>query len=415
MGENFPVSGPVSAHGRRDPPGAPPDSGAKSGNRSGLGRAHAVAEAKGHAMIRTGAFAAMIALAGPALAVPAFFHDAVPFWIAGLPLLAGILAGTRLARAAAMAGWLAVPAAVSAIGLTGIGHAVELVWPGAVLAVLALALLAAIAGIAVATAVVTLVPVFPASPMIVLADTLPGAGILGLGIVALVVAVIEALGRGRGLLLVGLVAFLGAWKGHAPPPPASDWAGFPEPPGVTERGRWIAVRDFLPDGAAAVLGEAVFRADDLSARDFWCRAAEARDLTLFIGVTETWNRADRGAVWRLDRESCAPGAAPAVAVRAWLGIPGVTGGWLPMPGGGTVPEFLVCLEAFLPWSWARLETAGSSSDVVVVSNDGAFGSVPVPVLRRKAAGAMAALLGVGIAHAVTGRTLLLRTQGRFEE
>ena len=371
-------------------------------------------------MIRTGAFAAVIALASPALAVPAFFHGAVPFWIAGLPLVAGILAGTRLARAAAMAGWLAVPAAVSAIGLTGIGHAQWLVWPGAVLAVLALAVLAALTGLAIATVVVTLVPVFPASPLVVLADALPGAGILGLGIVALVVAVIEVLGRRRGLLLVGLVVLLGAWKANAPPPPASAWAGFPEPPGVTERGRWIAVRDFLPVGASAVLGEAVFRAEDLSARDFWCRAAEARDLTLFIGVTETWNGADRGAVWRLDGESCAPGADPAVAgsviaARAWLGIPGVTGGWLPMPGDGTVPEFLVCLEAFLPWSWARLETADSSSDVVVVSNDGAFGSVPVPVLRRKAAGAMAALLGVGIAHAETGRTLLLRAQGRFEE
>ena len=381
-------------------------------------------------MIRTGAFAAVIALAGPALAVPAFFHGAVPFWIAGLPIVVGILAGTRLARAAAMAGWLAVPAAVSAIGLTGIGHAQWLVWPGAVLAVLALAVLAALTGLAIATAVVTLVPVFPASPLIVLADALPGAGILGLGLVALVVAVIEALGRRRGLLLVGLVVLLGAWKANAPPPPASAWAGFPVPPGVTQRGRWIAIRDFLPVGAAAVLGEAVFRAEDLSARDFWCRAAEARDLTLFIGVTETWNGTDRGAVWRLDGESCAPGAAPAVAApavagpgvaapviaaRAWLGIPGVTGGWLPMPGDGTVPGFLVCLEAFLPWSWARLETAGSSSDVVVVSNDGAFGSVPVPVLRRKAAGAMAALLGVGIAHAETGRTLLLRAHGRFEE
>ena len=362
-------------------------------------------------MIRTGAFAALIALAGPALAAPAFFHDAVPFWIAGLPLLAGILAGTRLARAAAMAGWLAVPAAVSAIGLTGIGHPVELVWLGAALAVLALAGLAAITGLGIATAVVTLVPFFPASPLIVLADALPGAGIPGLGVVALVIAVIEVLGRGRGLLLVAIIALLGAWKALAPPPAASAWAGFPEPPGATERGQWIAIRDFLPVGAAAVLGEAVFRAEDLSARDFWCRAVEARNLTLFIGVTETRNGTDRGAVWRLDRESCTPGAAPAVAARAWLGIPGVTGDVMPMPWDGAVPGFLVCLEAFLPWSWVRLETAGPHADVVVVSNDSAFGSVPVPVLRRKAAGAMAALLGVGIAHAETGRTLLLRAEG----
>ena len=363
-------------------------------------------------MIRTGAFAALIAIAGPALAVPAFFHGAVPFWIAGLPLLAGILAGTPLARGAAMAGWLAVPAAISAIGLTGIGHPVELVWPAAALAVLALAGLAAITGLGIATVVVTLVPFFPASPLLVLADALPGAGIPGLAVAALVIAVIESLRRGRGLLLVALVALLGAWKSYAPPPPASTWAGFPEPPGVTERGRWIAIRDFLPVGAAAVLGEAVFRAEDSSALDFWCRAAEERDLTLFIGVTETWNGTDRGAVWRLDRESCAPGASPVVAAQAWLGIPGVTGDVGPMPWDGAVPGFLVCLEAFLPWSWVRLATGGPLADVVVISNDGAFGRLPVPVLRRKAAGAMAALVGVGIAHAETGRTLLLRAEGK---
>ena len=368
-------------------------------------------------MIRTGAFAAMIALAGPALAVPAFFHEAVPFWLAGLPLLAGIWAGTRLARAAAMAGWLAVPATVSAIGLTGIGHAPGLAWPGAAAVILAIAFLAAFTGLALATFLLALMPAFPASPLVVLADVLPGVGIGGLGLVAIVLAWIELLPAFRGRLLVAVMAVLAAFgslerDGFRSPPSA--WAEVPEPPGLAERGRWIAIREFIPEGSAAVLGEAVFRAEDQSALDFWCRAAEARDLTLFVGVTETLAGTDRGAVWRLDREACAPGGAPGVAARAWLGIPGVTGGWFPMPvtePGVEGPHFLVCLEGFLPWSWARLAATGARRDVVVVSNDGAFGSLPVAVLRRKAAGAIAALLKRGIAHAETGRTLLVRAQG----
>ena len=371
-------------------------------------------------MIRTSTFAVSLALAGHALAVPAFFHAAVPFWLAGLPLLAGIWAGTRQARAAAMLGWLAVPAAVSAIGLTGIGHAPELVWPGAVAVVVAIAIVTASTGISLATFALALVPFFPASPLVPLADVLPGTGLGGLCLAAGALVWVELLPAFRGRFLLGVIAVLAAVNaferdGFRSPPSA--WAALPEPPGVTERGRWIAIRDFLPEGSAAVLGEAVFRADDLSALDFWCRAAEARDLTLFVGVTETRDGTDRGAVWRLDRDACRVGGAPGIAARAWLGIPGVTGDWLPMPGteaGVAGPRFLICLEGFLPWSWARLAAAGAGRDVVVVSNDGAFGSVPVAVLRRKAAGAMAALLKRGIAHAETGRTVLVRAQGTPE-
>lgn len=379
--------------------------------------AGAVPHGKERVMIRTGAFAALIALAGPALAVPAFFIESVPFWLAGLPLLAGIWVRTPRARIAAMAGWLAVPAAVSAIGLVGIGHAPELVWPGATVAVLVLAALAGVIGISLASVALTLVPWFPASPLVALADVLPGYGIGALCIVVLALAWIEHLpgyrGQALGCVLVVLVA-VNAVELNSGAAPASRWAEVPEPAAATETGRRLAMRDVLPEGGAAILGEAVFREEDWSARAAWCRVASERDVTLFVGVTESMGGTDRGAVWRLDRETCAPGAAPDIAARAWLGIPGVSGGWLPMRGahgGGTGSGFLVCLEGFLPWAWARLTSEGRERDVVVISNDGAFGVLPVHVLRRKAAGAMAALVKRGIAHAETGRTVLVRAQG----
>lgn len=360
---------------------------------------------------------ALILLAAPALAVPAFFHEAAPFWLAGLPLLAGIWAGTPPARAGAMAGWLAVPAAVCAIGLVGIGHDPVLVWCGAAFIVVTLAFMASVFGISVVAFAVTLVPFFPASPLIVLADAMPRLGLAGLGIAALCFAAVETLSRGRTLLLLALVVLLAAWKVQSPPPGPSAWTAIPEPSGVTEHGRWRAVREILPEGGTAILGEAVFRAEDMAALDFWCRTAEAKDLTLFVGVTETWNMGDRGAVWQLGRETCAPGGRPGVAARAWLGIPGVTGGWLPMPVeeiGKGGPDFLICLEGFLPWSWVRVWTSGTTGGVVVVSNDSAFGTVPVDVMRRKASGAMAALVGRDVAHAETGRTVLVRAQGARE-
>ena len=395
-------------------------------------------------MVQSVPFALMTAFAGSVLAVQAFFIEAVPLWVAGLPLLAGIWAGTPLARATAMVGWLAVPAVVSAIGLTGIGHDPVLVWGGAALVVIALACLPALFGISLASFGMTLVPFFPASPFVALADVLPGYGLAALAIVAVSLACIEFLPRHRGKALLALCAGLAAMNGAGWEPgriPPSAWAEVPESPGLTETGRRLAILDVLPDGGAAVLGEAVFRADDHAALSAWCRAAEARDLTLFVGVTETLEGAelldgtDRGAVWRLDREGCSPGAVPTVVARAWLGIPGVTGDLVAMPGRygdwspglpfddtwmagpwedetWTAPEFLVCLEGFLPWAWLSLSPGGG--DVVVISNDEAFGKIPVHVLRRKAAGAMASLLKRGIAHAETGRTVLVRGKGGFD-
>ncbi|MYI67957.1 MAG: hypothetical protein F4103_04085, partial [Boseongicola sp. SB0673_bin_14] len=232
-----------------------------------------------------------------------------------------------------MFGWLATPAAVSAIGLAGIGFDPVQVWGGAALVVMALACLPAVFGISLASFGMTLVPVFPASPFVPLADVLPAVGVPALLIVALCLACIELLPRHRGKALLALVAILAAVNGTGWEPgrtPPSAWAEVPEPLGLTDTGRRLAVLDVLPDGGAAVLGEAVFRADDMAALAAWCRAAEARDLTLFVGVTETldgslpgatgwFDGTDRGAVWRLDREGCAPGRAPAVVARAWLG------------------------------------------------------------------------------------------------
>ncbi|MYI68550.1 MAG: hypothetical protein F4103_07325 [Boseongicola sp. SB0673_bin_14] len=172
---------------------------------SSSNEAGAVPHGKKRAMIHTGVFAALIALAGPALAVPAFFIEAVPFWISGLPLLAGIWVRTPRARVAAMAGWLAVPAAVSAIGLVGIGHAPVLVWPWAVAAVLALAAVASVIGISLATFALTLVPWFPASPLVALADVLPGYGVGALCIVVLALAWVELLPGYRGQALVAVL------------------------------------------------------------------------------------------------------------------------------------------------------------------------------------------------------------------
>ena len=374
---------------------------------------------------------------GASVTFAAFFLPAVPFALALPPLLAGIWSGTRPVRFTTMTSFMIWPVFLSAWGLHGLGiHAPAMVWTLAASLVIALGLLAAQTGIIPLTLLVTLIPVFPASPLLPLAALLPGLGLPGLFGTLTLLAVIEATRRPRWRrTLLGLVTVcLGLWamghaliREHMGTEPHTGWREVPEPAALTKRARWLALRADLPEGTVAILGENIFAAEDTEARAFWCHTARTRNLTLYTGVAEPYGPAERSAVWRVDPDSCAAQAGPPVPPaihRAGLGIPYLTGGWGPMRTGqvtapGPDTDWLICLEAFLPWAWAGLLADNTPRTVIVLSNDTAFrplpylppmpalGHPPVHVLRRKAATAMAGLTGRPVRFAETGRTLLL--------
>ena len=383
---------------------------------------------------------------GAAVGFAAFFLPAVPFALALLPLFAGLWSGARTVRFTTLTSFMIWPVFLSAWGLHGleIGPP-ELLWTCAAGLVILLGLLAAQTGIVPATLLLTLIPVFPASPLLPLAALLPGLGPAGLFGTLTGLALIEAVRRARRRrALLALTAFcLGIWAmGHAlirahlaEPDDGKGWREISEPAAITERGRWIALREQLPEGATILLGENLFAAEDSEARAFWCRAVETRRLTLYAGVAEPYGDTRRGALWRLDAQSCTtpkPHPATLALHRATFGIPRLTGTWgvmRPTPtrasGDANVADWLICLEAFLPWAWAGLLTDTGPDrrvprPVIVLSNDTAFrplpslplmpapGPPPVHVLRRKAATAMAGLTGRDVLFAETARTLLLR-------
>ena len=395
-----------------------------------------------HAM-RLGLF-----LMGALITAAGFFLPAAPFALALLPLFAGLWSGARPLRFITMTSFMIWPVLLSGWGLHGVDPGrPDLIWPLAVGLILALGLLAALIGSAPTTALITLIPVFPASPL------LPGLGVAGPLTLMILLALIERMRphRLRKRMLATLATCLTAWAvGHGmisahmtersyaeDPVSHSEWRALPEPLAITERGRWIALRNQLPTGATLILGENVFAQDDTEALAFWCQAASTRGLTLYIGVEEPYRSNTRSAVWRLDPDSCNTVGRPPSRFgvhHARLGIPHLTGTWgvmrasraqsqsaAPAPG----IDWLICVEAFLPWAWASLllDTAPDPAahdptappPIIILSNDQAFrplpalGPPPVHILRRKSARAMAALSGRRILFAETGRTFLIHT------
>ncbi len=220
----------------------------------------------------TGWHTILFAPGSATLAFAAFFLPPVPFALALLPLLVAAWGDRASLRAAAMAGFMLWPAIASATGLVGVGMGPGVVWAGAAGIVVALSLLAAWFGIFPVTLTLLAIPFFPASPLLPLAALLPGAGLVGLIVTALALTAAEAV-RYRKALLSGILAALAAWNiltGVAPAEATPPWRELPEPVTITERARWIALRDSLPAGGVAILGENIFRAEDADARAFWC-------------------------------------------------------------------------------------------------------------------------------------------------
>ena len=498
-------AGPAGARNDARWRGAPP-----AGSATPHGRAHMLVLLLGFIL------ASVVTATG-------FFVNDVPLWVAGLPLIAAIVAGygRRSITAIAFAAFALWPAMLCAAGLTGIGFEPHLVWPLALIAVIALAWLASLTGVVLLALIVTAIPAFPASPLPVLADVVPGTGLVGPVVLLLCLAIVEFMPRhGRtdlrdragtaAMIAAGVIIWNLAMAAH--PADVADvgtvaerqlikWRPMDEPRAITERGRWIALRDMLPEGSQAIFGENVFAADDDAAIAFWCDAARRRDLTLWIGVRVDPLAADpppesagtaeteirRGAVMRFDPQTCAwskpafsggfltgqPGGSPAalrcrqetcrrsqqgpqVVHAAQRGIPGITGTWGRMEplqamaahsdqpdanaagkpegdtsdepdgdasgkpdgdasgepdGDGPVSAWLICYEAFLVPSWIdvfrELRQAPANRPIVVLSNDGAFGNLPVSRLRRKVTRAMAGLASRTVLHAETGRTILV--------
>ena len=383
-------------------------------------------------IIRRGFIALFLVVAALALTFIGFFHPTLPLWLAGLPLIGAIVIGKPLARAIAMTAFLLWPIAASAYALVTLDYSALLVWPLAVLSLGVLATAAAGIGIFFLTLLLTLLVVFPASPVLLIADALPGTGLIGplLLLIGLGFAETRRHLWQRSAAVFMLSAATLAWGQYyqRPEPPEVAWRVVSEPRMITERARWIALRDSLPPGSQAIFGENVFKTGNHAAVAFWCEAVRSRALTLWIGVMAE-NR--RGQVWRFDPQTCPRPAGGAVIVHAArYGIPGLTGTWRAMdpvgPNGDSedtnpngpsrgsedtdnTPAWLICYEAFLPWAWIPVLTAQNPArPIVILSNDRAFGTLPLPTLRHKVSRAMAALTGRTVLHAETGRHFLLK-------
>ena len=172
---------------------------------------------------------------------------------------------------------------------------------------------------------------------------------------------------------------------------------------ITLYSQWTQIAKVVENRSTVILGENIFDHTDVGASAYWCRIAKEKAAILYIGVR---GQNGVGEVWGFDGRDCVD---PSVAYRAEVGIPKITGGWLPnrteAQSTFSGQQWLACFEGFSMYRWLRAYMTGAKS-VVIVSNDRLTQPIPTAVLRRKVGAQFAKLFNLTVAHADTGHNII---------
>jgi hypothetical protein len=351
-----------------------------------------------------------------------FFVEEVPFAIAYIPLGLAICHRHRTHIFWLVCGHYAWVAVISGWGLHQLGYNPILTIP-AVLVTLALGSWAMTwLGVGLSSALLCFIPFFPANPLLVTGAVFPDLGAWGIALLLISVITIELLKSSKarvGLLVaavtLGQIPFARLTIDHGYQQAVSEQRNGIVPndmyseidisnhKAISRSGQWTQIAQVIESRSTVILGENIFDHTDVGASAYWCRIAKEKAAILYIGVR---GQNGVGEVWGFDGRDCAD---PAVAYRAEVGIPKITGGWLPnrteAQSTFSGQQWLACFEGFSLFRWVRAYMTGAKS-VVIVSNDRLTQPIPTSVLRRKVSAQFAKLFGLTVAHADTGQNII---------
>ena len=360
--------------------------------------------------------------ASAVLTAAGFFLSAVPFVVAYLPFGLAILIKDHRSKAVLASGHYIWAGAIAAWGLIQLDHSPLYVVPLAFMFSCGLGWISARITVGLSAALMATIPFIPDNPLLVTGSILPEFGLAGLALLAIVLWYIERKPkfRVRAALFAGLIIPALAMSFISPTAPIHHDLSLREVDisdltSITRTGRWSDIGGRIKPGHTAILGENIFDYTDVAAISYWCRTARNKKATLFIGVR---GARSIGEVWTFNATTC---PAPGPIYHAQIGIPTVTGGWLPNAGEGDsgiwgpspdTSQWIACFEGFSLFRWIGVGLSGTDQ-AIAISNDKWTEPFPVGALRRKVGAEFAKLLGINVFYAETGRSFLMQS-GAFK-
>ncbi len=358
------------------------------------------------------------------LTAAGFFLEMVPFFVAYIPFLFAIISDSLRTKFWSVAGYFTWPVVISVWGLIQLDHDPLYAIPLAAFIVVALSAVTAWGTVGLVGLFLGLVPFFPGSPLLITGSILPGWDIWAYFFIVpfLIFVELHRIPAAKTVYLGLLTIFTAtlhlsdfrvgvlsnnALSGGKVIYPTPQSVTISDIQAITRTGYWDAIASRVPERATVILGENIFKQEERSGWSYWCRVAKDKNATLFIGVQ---GEGAVGEVWKFTNTTC---PTPERIYQAQIGVPGVTGDWVPnIPDWRTWaqpspdPQWLICFEAFSMFRWAGIGFSGASH-TVVISNDRWTEPLPVGVLRRKVGRQFEKLFGIKTVYAETGRNLII--------
>jgi hypothetical protein len=351
-----------------------------------------------------------------------FFIEQVPFAVAYIPLALAICHTNNTNTFWLICGHFTWVAVVSGWGLHQLEYNPILTIPAVLATLVSGSWAITRLGIGLSAALLCLIPFFPANPLLVTGAVFPEFGIWGIALLLIFVIAAERLKSSKarvgilvGVLILGQTPFVLRSLNHEYRQAVSEHRkgsastdlyteiDISNHKAITRSGQWAQIAQVIGKGSRVILGENIFDHTDAGASAYWCRIAKEKAAILYIGVR---GQGSVGEVWEFDRRDCAD---PVLTYRAEVGIPKITGGWLPnrteAQSKFSGQQWLACFEGFSMYRWLRAYMTGAKS-VVIVSNDRLTQPIPTAVLRRKVGAQFAKLFGLTVAHADTGHNII---------
>lgn len=366
---------------------------------------------------------------GPCSAVQVFFLSfalatvglwvyELPLWINIIPVILVFFYPSYRFKALIGLGWMLPIAIPTFWGLWSIGHPVWAVIIS-LSGMFGFALIGARIGYSVLSLILLFIPHWIASPVSMIADLVPAGGwsgvavVFGLWVALDIMAWLKVGMYRKAAFLLTAMAGLGIYNltepfslGQSTLPYTITERDLANVAAITPRGEWAQISETIsPDATGIILGESATDNGATSLIPDWCRWSEQTGTAIYAGI-----RTDEGGseAWLIDPQSCSDGTP---VYRPMISIPGITGDWgvdtatLYPPTSAILADWMICFEAFSIARWANIR-ADQPHPIVVLSNDSWTAPLPVRIMRRKVAEALADLLDRDIYFADRGVTLL---------
>ena len=349
-----------------------------------------------------------------------FFAKDWPLFLAYIPFLSIFFTQKNNIKVSVLAGHFIWPLIIGIWGLINLEYNLILTLVFSAVSLFILIYVILKIGLVATSLILIALPFFPANPLMIVGSLTPGLELWGILIVIIILFILEKMKskRFKALFFVLLLSSAFVLNQHNTNKINSQTAqakhdyisiDTSDIVAISQIGQFDQTLKLMKPNSTIILGENMFAHSDIAAKHYWCDAVKNKYINAYIGVE---GKDGTGEIWFFNRDTC---PTPKVIYRAEVGIPTLTGDWIPRSKTKSFNRnvqspisWLLCYEGFSVFRWLELGLQ-SPKTVIILSNDKITSPLRTYILRDKLSREFAKLFNLNVFHANMGLRFLQKS------